>query len=67
MDTLELKVLAEDLEDHLRALRHISNMDKEQPFRKSKQDKSGATQRSITASQKELEAIKSRTKRWSKD
>lgn len=67
MDTLELKVPEEDLEFHLRRVRHISAMDKEQPLRQSKEDKSTITQRSITASQKELSAIKSRTKRWSKD
>lgn len=67
MDTLELKVPEEDLEGHLRRVRHISAMDKEQPIRKSKVDKADDNQRSITASQKELDAIKSRTKRWSKD
>ena len=67
MDTLELKVPEEDLESHLRRVRHISAMDKEQPFRRSKEDKSTTTQRSITASEKELAAIKSRTKRWSND
>lgn len=67
MDTLELKVPQEDLESHLRRVRHISAMDKEQPFRKSKDDTSSTSQKSLTASQKELDAIKSRTKRWSKD
>lgn len=67
MDTLELKVPEEDLEAHLRRVRHISAMDKQQPLRQSKEDKSSKAQRSISASQKELDAIKSRTKRWSKD
>lgn len=67
MDTLELKVPEQDLESHLRRVRNISAMDKEAPFRKSKDDKSNDSQRTITASQKELNAIKSRTKRWSKD
>ena len=67
MDTLELKVPGEDLENHLRRVRHISAMDKDQPLRRPKEDKAGKNQRSITASQKELDAIKSRTKRWSKD
>ncbi|TXD72007.1 transposase, partial [Aequorivita antarctica] len=36
MDSLELKVPEEELESHLRKIRHISTMDKEKPFRKSK-------------------------------
>jgi len=67
MDTLVLKVPEEDLEEHLRRVRHISAMDKEQPLRQSKEDKSDKGQRIISASKKELDAIKSRTKRWSKD
>ena len=67
MDSLELKVSEEELEAHLRKVRHISTMDKEKPFRKSKGDKSVKCQRSITATEKELKAIDSRTKRWRKD
>ncbi|MCL6218466.1 IS1182 family transposase [Zunongwangia pacifica] len=67
MDTLELKVPEEELESHLRRVRHISAMDKEQPFRKSKEDKSDKGQRSITANEQELQAITTRNKRWSKD
>jgi transposase len=67
MDSLELKVPEEELESHLRKVRHISAMDKEQPFRKSKGDKSDKSQRSITANEKELQAITTRNKRWSKD
>ena len=67
MDSLELKVPEEELEAHLRKLRHISAMDKEKPFRKSKGDRSDKGQRIITANEKELNAIASRTKRWSKD
>ena len=67
MDSLELKVPEEELEVHLRKVRHISTMDKENPFRKSKGDRSDKGQRSITATEKELNAIASRTKRWSKD
>ena len=67
MDTLELKVPEEELESHLRRVRHISGMDKDQPFRKSKGDKSDKGQRSITANEQELQAISSRNKRWSKD
>jgi transposase len=67
MDTLELKVPEEDLEEHLRKVRAISSMDKETPHRKSKGDKSNEGQRGITASKKELGAIESRNKKWAKD
>ena len=67
MDSLELKVPEEELESHLRRVRHISAMDKEQPLRKSKGDKSNKGQRSITANEQELQSIATRNKRWSKD
>lgn len=68
MDTLELKVPKEDLASHLKRIRHISSMDKEEdPIRKSKNNKAPQEQQSITASAKELQAIKSRNKKWSKD
>lgn len=67
MDTLELKVPEQDLEEHLKKIRAISSMDKELPHRKSKNDKSDKGGRSISASNKELAAIASRNKKWSKD
>ncbi|WP_339712497.1 IS1182 family transposase [uncultured Kriegella sp.] len=67
MDTLELKVPEADLDEHLRKVRAISIMDKEVPHRKSKDDKSDRGQRSISASEKELNAIKGRNKKWAKD
>jgi transposase len=67
MDTLELKVPKEELETHLHKIRAISAMDKETPHRKSKGDKSSQEARSVTASKKELGAIASRNKKWSKD
>ncbi len=68
MDSLELKVPKEDLEAHLRSIRHISSMDKgDIPIRKSKINKAPKEQQVITASDKELQAIKSRNKKWSKD
>ena len=68
MDSLELKVPKEDLETHLRSIRHISSMDKEaKPLRPSKTNKASKEQKSITASTKELQAIKSRNKKWTKD
>jgi len=68
MDSLELKVPEEELEDYLRRIRHISSMDKDQlPIRKSKVNKASKEQQSITASKQELQSIKSRNKKWSKD
>jgi len=68
MDSLELKVPKEDLESHLRSIRHFSAMDKEdKPIRKSKKNKAPKEQQEITASAKELQAIKSRNKKWQKD
>ena len=67
MDTLELKVPEGDLDEHLRKVRAISTMDKEEPHRKSKNDKSDKGQRSVTANKKELAAIKGRNKKWAKD
>ncbi|MDC6389580.1 transposase, partial [Maribacter sp. PR1] len=67
MDTLELKVPEEDLDEHLRKVRALSAMDKEGPHRRSKNDKSDKGQRSVTASEKELDAIKGRNKKWAKD
>ena len=67
MDTLELKVPAAELEEHLRKVRAMSSMDKEMPHRKSKGDKSDKGQRAITASEQERKAIKGRNKKWSKD
>lgn len=68
MDSLELKVPKEDLEAHLKSIRTMSAMDKEdKPIRKSKINKAPKEQQKITASDKELQAIKSRNKKWSKD
>nr|WP_236636839.1 transposase [Sinomicrobium sp. N-1-3-6] len=57
MDSLELKVPEEDLEAHLRKLRHISEGDKEQPLRKAKNNKAPASQQTLSASKKELQEI----------
>ncbi|MCK0132692.1 IS1182 family transposase, partial [Flavobacteriaceae bacterium F08102] len=63
----ELKVPEEELEDHLKKLRHISSMDKQKPIRKAKENKASDAQRKISATKQELSAIKSRNKKWSKD
>ena len=68
MDSLELKVPKEDLETHLKSIRHFSSIDKEvNPLRKSKTNKASKEQQSITANAQELQAITSRNKKWSKE
>ena len=67
MDTLELKVPADELEDYLLKVRHISDADKPKKRRKAKENKASKEQQSITAKPSELQAIKSRNKKWSKD
>ena len=60
MDSLELKVPAHTLEDHLQKVRVMSQAD-----RQAKNNKATNEQRSITAEDKELKEIRSRNKRWS--
>lgn len=67
IDTLELKVPEEDLEHHLRQIRNISNRDKHTPLRQSKENKADKNQQTLSASNKELQAIKSRNTKWAKD
>tara|TARA_B110001454_G_scaffold171297_1_gene162098 strand:- start:272 stop:1852 length:1581 start_codon:yes stop_codon:yes gene_type:complete len=68
MDSLELKVPKEDLESHLKSLRHMSSIDKEEkPLRASKTNKASKEQQVITANAQELQAIRSRHKKWAKD
>ena len=62
MDSLELKVPAESLDEHLRKVRYMSS-----PDRKAKQDKAPEEQKKITASDRQLNEIKSRNKKWDKD
>lgn len=64
MDSLELKVPIEELEAHLHRIRHISKRDKETPLRQSKNNKADKTDQTITASDEELQSIKSRNKKW---
>jgi transposase len=62
MESLELKVPEEDLEDHIRKIYYLSNRD-----RKAKKDKAPEQQRQISASDRELKEIESRNKKWHKD
>ena len=67
MDSLELKVPQAELQDYLNSIRHISAMDKKKPIRKAKINKATKQQQEITANSRELQAIKSRNKKWRKD
>lgn len=68
MDSLELKVPEQELDDYLREVRHISAMDKQaKPTRKAKKNKASKDQQKLTASKKELQDISSRNKKWSVD
>ena len=62
MDSLEIKVPEEELEEHLSKLRVQSSRD-----RKARENKAPKEQQKITASKSELQEIKSRNKRWSED
>ncbi len=61
MDSLELKVPEEELEEHLRKVRYMSTPDR---TRKAKENKASSSQKMITASDRELKELKSRNKKW---
>jgi len=61
MDSLELKVPAHTLEEHLQKVRVMSQAD-----RPAKNNKADIEQRSITANDKELKQIRTRNRRWAK-
>lgn len=62
MDSLELKVPKESLEEHLQRIRHISAAD-----RPAKVNKASRQQKTINADEQKLKSIESRQKKWSKD
>ena len=59
MDSLELKVPEEKLEEYLRKARYLSS-----PDRKAKENKATEKEKTITASDRELQEIKSRNRNW---
>jgi len=67
MDSLELKVPKDSLDEHLKKVRHISHMDKEKPIRKAKNNKATDEQKTISASPAKLNDIKTRQQKWAKD
>lgn len=68
MDSLELKVPEEELEEHLARVRYQSAPDRarQAPRRPAKENKASQEQQSITASDRELKEIKARNKNWQK-
>lgn len=62
MGSLELKVPRQELADHLERVRAISPAD-----RKAMRDRANRQQRTLTASRDELQEIRARNKKWSKD
>lgn len=60
MESLELKVPEEELDEHLRKVRAMSKADK----KKLKENKASKEQQTLQASEKELKALDSRTKNW---
>jgi len=62
MDSLELKVPKETLEEHLQKIRHISSAD-----RPAKNDKASTDQKTINADKRKLKDIESRQNKWKKD
>jgi len=66
MDSLEIKVPQENLEEHLRKVRHISDEDKNQPARKAKNNKAQNDQKQISASKEELDHLKRIQSNWAK-
>jgi len=62
MDSLELKVPEEELEDHIRKVRVFSNKDRE-----LQNNKASKEQQSLTAHKRELDSLISRNAKWKKD
>lgn len=60
MESLELKVPEEELDEHLSKVRAMSQVDK----KKLKENKAAKDQQTLQASEKELKALASRTKNW---
>lgn len=60
MESLELKVPEDELDEHLRKVRAMSTVDK-----KPKENKASKEQQTLSASDKELNEIKKRNENWS--
>jgi transposase len=62
MDSLELKVPKEELEEYLRKVRYMSSKE-----RKTKINKASKEEQTITANTQQLKGIVSRNKKWAKE
>lgn len=62
MDSLELKVPEDKLEEYIRKARYLSR-----PDRKAKSNKASEKQKIVTASNRELKELESRNKNWQKN
>jgi transposase len=62
MESIELKVPAEELEEHLQQVRYMSS-----PDRKSTINKATKEQQIVTANAHQLQGIESRNKKWATD
>lgn len=62
MESLELKVPEEELEDHLSKVRSMSKVDKA----RLKENKASKEQQTLQADESQLKALESRTKNWNK-
>lgn len=60
MESVELKVPEDELDEHLRKVRAMSQSDK----KKLKENKASREQQTLSASEKEMKALDSRTKNW---
>lgn len=72
MDSLEVKMPQESVQEYLKKVRTLSSEDKESsdnqlPYRKSKINKASTEQQAVTVLESELKEIKSRNKKWSID
>ena len=67
MDSLELKVPKETLDDHLRKVRIYSQEDKHEPIRRAKRNKASDEEKTISVSNKELNELQTRQNKWSQD
>lgn len=61
MDSLELKVPEEKLDEYIRKARYLSS-----PDRKAQKNRASDKEQTITASNRDLKALASRTKNWQK-
>jgi transposase len=79
MDSLELKVPSEELEEHLRKVRYMNRADREKkdddrdtppkdgPKRKAKNNRATEEQQQVNATKEQLQEIAARNRKWSNE